>query len=102
MQKRSGRSKFIHPSGVHSVTDSTIYRFSLKFQQIVEEEQESNFITRLHNGDLMIIPWPVIESRRFYTLYSGVKRLLDDQPITHHQAGIFLQTMKTLMAKLKV
>jgi hypothetical protein len=32
-------------------------RFSLKFQQIVEEEQDANFISRLHGGKLNIIPW---------------------------------------------
>jgi len=30
--------------------------FSLKFQQIVEEEQDANFISRLHGGKLNIIP----------------------------------------------
>lgn len=77
-------------------------RFSLKFQQIVASEQESNFISRLHGGKLAIIPWPVIESRQFYTLFQTVKKRLDKQPITHPKAGIFLQTLKTLMAKLKV
>lgn len=77
-------------------------RFSLKFQQIVANEQEDNFISRLHGGKLAIIPWPVIESRQFYTLFQAVKKRLDMQPITHGKAGIFLQTMKTLMAKLKV
>ncbi|KAI0796932.1 hypothetical protein C8Q75DRAFT_796662 [Abortiporus biennis] len=76
--------------------------FSLKFQKIVELEQGSNFITRLHAGNLAIIPWPVIESRQFYTLFPTLKRMLDKQLITHKKAGIFLQTMKTLMAKLKV
>lgn len=32
-------------------------RFSLKFQSIVEEEQDANFISRLHNGRLDILPW---------------------------------------------
>ena len=62
---------------IYSITNNKACRFHLKFQQIVDEEQELNFISRLHNGDLMIIPWPVIESRRFYTLYNGVKKLLD-------------------------
>ena len=79
-----------------------IYRFSLKFQRIVELEQASNFITKLHNGNLAIIPWPVIESRQFYNLFPKLKNMLDKQPVTHSTGGIFLQTMKTLMAKLKV
>jgi hypothetical protein len=49
-----------------------------------------------------IIPWPVIESPQFYTLFSTVRRCLAKESVTHPRAGIFLQTMKTLMAKLKV
>lgn len=32
-------------------------RFFLKFQKIVQEEQDTNFISRLHAGKLNIIPW---------------------------------------------
>lgn len=95
-------------------------RFSLKFQSIVEREQDGNFISRLHNGKLDIIPWwarirykllssneyvcnrPVIESKEFYKLFPTLKWRLDQQPMTHHTAGVFLDTLKTLMAKLKV
>lgn len=56
----------------------------------------------LHAGNLAIIPWPVIESNQFYTLFPRVKKLLDNQKVTHSIAAIFLQTMKTMMAKLKV
>ncbi|THH22123.1 hypothetical protein EUX98_g8249 [Antrodiella citrinella] len=75
--------------------------FQLKFRKIVELEQGSNFISRLHGGKLTIIPWPVIQSSQFYTLFPSVKKILDAQDITHPKAGVFLQTMKTLMAKLK-
>jgi hypothetical protein len=68
----------------------------------VQKEQEANFITRLHGGKMHIIPWPVIESKEFYTMFPGIKKRLYKQDITHPQAGIFLQTLKTLMAKLKV
>ncbi|KAI6101021.1 hypothetical protein EDD16DRAFT_1844403 [Pisolithus croceorrhizus] len=75
--------------------------FTLKFQRIVQEEQEANFISRLHAGKLAIIPWPVIESKEFYKLFPTLKRRLDQQVITHHAAGEFLHKVKTLMAKLK-
>ena len=74
----------------------------MKFQKIVAEEQDANFITRLHGGKLDIIPWPVIESRRFYTLFPRLKKRLDQQKVTHSAAGEFLHMLKTLMAKLKV
>jgi hypothetical protein len=77
-------------------------RFSLKFQKIVQDEQDANFITRLHGGKLNIIPWPVIESPQFYALFLALKRKLDLQPVTHPAAGEFLHKLKTLMAKLKV
>ena len=80
----------------------TVSRFSLKFQRIVQDEQDANFITRLHAGKLQIIPWPVIESREFYKLFSALKKKLDQQSTSHHTAGEFLHTLKTLMAKLKV
>src|ERR1700691_5403526 len=45
---------------------------------------------------------PVIESKEFYKLFPKLKKRLDQQPMTHHTAGEFLDTLKTLMAKLKV
>jgi hypothetical protein len=77
-------------------------RFSLKFQKIVQQEQKANFISRLHRGKLDIIPWPVIESGKFYELFYALKKRLDLQTISHPSAGEFLHTIKTLMAKLKV
>jgi tRNA 2-selenouridine synthase SelU len=79
-----------------------IFRFSLKFQKIVQDEQGFNFLTRLHRGLLSIMPWPVIESRQFYSLFTVLKRQLEDKPATHKEAGTFLHTLKILMAKLKV
>jgi hypothetical protein len=77
-------------------------RFALKFQKIVQDEQDANFITRLHAGKLQIIPWLVIESREFYKLFSSVKKKFGQQKTSHRTAGEFLHTLKTLMAKLKV
>jgi len=78
------------------------YRFAQKFHHIVAQEQGSNFITRLHNGRMDIIAWPVIESKRFYTRFTSLEVTLDQQSVTHPRAGVFLSTLKTLMAKLKV
>ncbi|KAH7884451.1 hypothetical protein F5I97DRAFT_1937890 [Phlebopus sp. FC_14] len=78
-----------------------VREFSLKFQRIVQDEREANFISRLHDGKLDIIPWPVIESKEFYKLFPALKRRLDKQVVTHQAAGEFLHMMKTLMAKLK-
>ncbi|KAJ7195854.1 hypothetical protein C8J57DRAFT_534894 [Mycena rebaudengoi] len=86
---------------VESDKKEIVKEFSTKFQKIVEDEQDANFISRLHAGRLNIVPWPVIESKQFYQLFPAVKRLLDKQEVTHRTAGEFLHTLKTLMAKLK-
>ncbi|KAI0253465.1 hypothetical protein BJV78DRAFT_1153081 [Lactifluus subvellereus] len=85
--------------------------FSLKFQKIVQQEQSTNFISRLHRGKLDIIPWPVIESKEFYKLFSTLKKRLDVQ-IHHTQQrtndwGALSQTMtdhraRTLAALLPI
>jgi hypothetical protein len=93
-------SEFFGPCQIYRLL--RISRFSLKFQKIVQDEQDANFITRLHGGKLQIIPWPVIESEEFYMLFVALKMKLDQQPTSHHTAGEFLHTLKTLMAKLKV
>ncbi|KAI9443938.1 hypothetical protein H4582DRAFT_1807523, partial [Lactarius indigo] len=86
---------------VEADTAEITREFSLKFQRIVQQEQDANFISRLHGGRLNIIPWPVIESRNFYKLFATLKKRLDLQKVSHPTAGEFLYTIKTLMAKLK-
>ncbi|KAF8306096.1 hypothetical protein DL93DRAFT_250101 [Clavulina sp. PMI_390] len=81
--------------------DEIVGEFFGKFQQIVAEEQEGNFISKLHRGRLNILPWPVIQSKEFYGLMTTLKARLDSQPPTHGNASMFLQTLKALMAKLK-
>ncbi|QRW13380.1 E3 ubiquitin-protein ligase TRIP12 [Ceratobasidium sp. AG-Ba] len=78
-----------------------VKEFSLKFRQIVEKEQDQNFISRLHRGRIQIIPWPVINSPGFYTLFRQLRAKLDQQTFTHGTAGAFLHNLKTLMAKIK-
>ncbi|KAL1684093.1 hypothetical protein EV122DRAFT_200466 [Schizophyllum commune] len=86
---------------VDSDKNEIVKEFSLKFQQIVQQEQDANFISKLHAGRLNIIPWPVIESKQFYNYFPALKSALDKQRLTHPSGGEFLQTLKTLMAKLK-
>ncbi|KAG8795917.1 hypothetical protein FRC12_008172 [Ceratobasidium sp. 428] len=90
---------------IKDVTDSDskdiVKEFSLKFQRIVQREQQQNFISRLHRGRIQIIPWPVINSPSFYTLFQHLRRHLDRQPVTHPAGGVFLHNLKTLMAKIK-
>ncbi|KAG2335580.1 hypothetical protein BDR05DRAFT_832945, partial [Suillus weaverae] len=78
-----------------------ILRFAVKSQKIVQDEQEADFISCLHAGQLNIISWPVIESQEFYSLFPPLKCRLDKQKLTHNTAGEFLHRAKTLMVKLK-
>ena len=48
-----------HGACSHGLSLTASFRFSLKFQTIVEKEQDANFISRLHAGKLNIIPWCV-------------------------------------------
>lgn len=80
----------------------TTSRFSHKFQKIIQDEPEANFITRLHRGKLQIIPWPAMDSKEFYKPFAYLKKKLDRQPTSHSTAGKFLHTLKILMVKLNV
>ncbi|KAF8321130.1 hypothetical protein DL93DRAFT_2224184 [Clavulina sp. PMI_390] len=82
-------------------SDEIVNEFFGKFQRIVHDEQEDNFITKLHGGKLDIIPWPVIQSQDFYNLMVTLKDRLDFEDSTHGNASMFLRTLKTFMAKLK-
>ncbi|KAG8938850.1 hypothetical protein FRC04_007415 [Tulasnella sp. 424] len=78
-----------------------VKEFQSKFSQIVSKEQATNFISVLHDGQLKVIPWSVIQSKGFYVLFSKLKNFLFSQECTHGTAGEFLITLKTLMAKIK-
>ena len=77
-------------------------RFAMKFKQIVRDEAGENFISKLHRGKLAMIPWPVIQTTKFYELFGTLRTRLEERPITHKNAGEFLRVLKMLMAKLKV
>ncbi|CAE6459507.1 unnamed protein product [Rhizoctonia solani] len=90
---------------IKDVTDgdsrNIVQEFALRFREIVQLERDRNFITQLHRGKLQIIPWPVINSSAFYSLFGVVKQRLDQQPFTHQTGGAFLHKLKTLLIKIK-
>ncbi|KIO18759.1 hypothetical protein M407DRAFT_31571 [Tulasnella calospora MUT 4182] len=77
-----------------------VEEFSSKFNQMVNTEQGENFITVLHDNQLAVMPWDVIRSKEFYTRFSKLRKYLFKQRSTHNNAGEFLLTLKTLMAKI--
>ena len=58
-RQRGDCERVSHPAVERAIDRLTqwVTRFSLKFQRIVQDEQEANFITRLHVGELAIVPW---------------------------------------------
>jgi hypothetical protein len=68
----------------------------------VAEEQDGNFISRLHGGDLAIVPWPMMSSPAFYHTFDDIKKLLLSRPVVHSTGGEFLGVLKMLMAQIQV
>ncbi|KAG8915780.1 hypothetical protein FRC00_014367 [Tulasnella sp. 408] len=85
---------------VNADKQEIVKEFGSKFNEIVQREQGDNFITVLHNNQISVMPWDVIESKAFYTRFAKLGKLLFKQHPTHANAGQFLFTLKTLMAKL--
>ena len=76
------------------------FRFQGKFAKIVAAEQHDNFITKLHRGRLDICPWPTITDPAFYALFNGVRKQLDQSPLTYVNAKGFVQTLKVRVFEL--
>ncbi|KAG8962040.1 hypothetical protein FRC05_005627 [Tulasnella sp. 425] len=96
-----GRLNIVIKDVVGGDKNDIVREFFAKFSQIVSKEQATNFISVLHDGQLTVIPWSVIQSKEFYALFSKLRSLLFNQTSTHGTAGEFLITLKTLMAKMK-
>jgi hypothetical protein len=86
----------------HHGMPNTCSRFSLKIHGIVDSDGEKNFLTQLHRGEMTIIPWPVFNSLEFYEEFDNIRECIESQPPTHSRGGVFLRSLKTLMAKIKV
>ncbi|KAI9511015.1 hypothetical protein F5148DRAFT_1281300 [Russula earlei] len=84
------------------IANARLLDFPPSFRRSWNKSKTANFISRLHGGKVDIIPWPVIESKEFYKLFTALKKRLDQQKVSHPSAGEFLHTIKTLMAKIKV
>ncbi|KAG8922980.1 hypothetical protein FRC02_011490 [Tulasnella sp. 418] len=87
---------------VEADKEEIVSEFQSKLSKIVSKEQGTNFISVLHASQLSVVPWPVIQSTEFYSLFGKLRTRLMKQQVTHSSAGEFLLTLKTLMAKLKV
>ncbi|CAG8468073.1 14418_t:CDS:10 [Rhizophagus irregularis] len=82
--------------------DGIIREFQSKFDQLIAEEGEDNFITRMYGGGLDIIPWPVFGEIAWFKTLSIINKKLEKQKVKYENAITFLQNIKVIMAKLKI
>ncbi|CAG8505521.1 11511_t:CDS:10 [Funneliformis caledonium] len=83
-------------------SDGIHQEFRLRFSQLVSDEGEDNFISRMYQGGLDIIPWPIFNDSAWFKTLSKLKRRLDKQEAKYDNARTFLRNTKVLMAKLKI
>ncbi|CAB4480240.1 unnamed protein product [Rhizophagus irregularis] len=82
--------------------DGIIREFQSKFDQLIAEEGEDNFITRMYGGGLDIMPWPVFGEIAWFKTLSIINKKLEKQKVKYENAITFLQNIKVIMAKLKI
>ncbi|CAB4409772.1 unnamed protein product [Rhizophagus irregularis] len=82
--------------------DDIIRVFQSKFDRLVSEEGEDNFITKMYGSGLDIIPWPVFGDIAWFKKLSFVNKKLEKQKVKYENAITFLQDIKVIMAKLKI
>ncbi|RUP42941.1 hypothetical protein BC936DRAFT_137866 [Jimgerdemannia flammicorona] len=86
-QFRSGKRYLVNVPSFSDVPKQDrvgiVHEFRSKFTQIVSEEGEDNFISRLHKGQMSILPWPVFNDSGFYsTLSADTQLLIGEEPFS--------------------
>ncbi|CAG8505503.1 11510_t:CDS:10 [Funneliformis caledonium] len=82
--------------------EGILREFKLRFSQLVSEEGEDNFISRMYQGGLDIVPWPMFNDATWFRTLSKLNNRLDMQEAKYDNARTFLQCTKVIMAKLKI
>ncbi|CAG8734000.1 16953_t:CDS:10, partial [Gigaspora margarita] len=82
--------------------DGIMSEFSLRFSEMVMQEGENNFITKMFSGGLSIYAWPKFNNPEWYKSLIEIKKMLDKQDAKYNNARAFLQNTKVFMAKLKI
>ncbi|GES77127.1 hypothetical protein GLOIN_2v1781563 [Rhizophagus clarus] len=72
-----------------------------KFFQIVSEEGEDNFISKMYKGSLDVIPWPIFNNAAWFKALSIINEKLAKQEVKYENSITFLRNIKVIMAKLK-
>ncbi|GBC20093.1 uncharacterized protein OCT59_006574 [Rhizophagus irregularis] len=82
--------------------EDIVREFMIKFSQLVSEEGEDNFISRMYKGGLEVIPWPMFNDASWFKTLSKVNKKLEKREAKYENARTFLQITKVIMAKLKI
>ncbi|RHZ44791.1 hypothetical protein Glove_709g38 [Diversispora epigaea] len=82
--------------------DDIVREFTLRFNTLVAQEGEDNFITKMYPSGLVILPWALFSDAAWYKNLKDVKKMLDKQEARYENARTFLQNIKVIMAKLKI
>ncbi|CAG8485102.1 8847_t:CDS:10 [Acaulospora morrowiae] len=91
--------------------EDIVREFTLRFNSLVAEEGEDNFISKMYPSGLTILPWALFSDpgwyEHIYVLYlyrnlKDVKKMLDKQEARYENARTFLQNIKVIMAKLRI
>ncbi|PKY13750.1 hypothetical protein RhiirB3_425628 [Rhizophagus irregularis] len=80
----------------------TIKELKSKISQLVSEEGEDNFISKMYKGKVDCIPWPIFNNDAWFKALSIVNKKLEKQEVKYENAITFLQNIKVIMAKLKI
>ncbi|CAI2180537.1 19077_t:CDS:10, partial [Funneliformis geosporum] len=82
--------------------EGIVQEFHLRFSQLVSEEGEDNFVSRMYQGGLDIIAWPMFNDVAWFKTLSKLNKRLDMQDAKYGNARTFLQNTKVIMSKLKI
>ncbi|CAG8602104.1 26386_t:CDS:10 [Dentiscutata erythropus] len=74
--------------------EGVIKEYHSKFANIVNEEEEDNFISKLYHNNMSIVAWPVFTDPTFYTSLEEFKIILDEQESKYKNARMFLEKAK--------
>ncbi|CAG8584575.1 25121_t:CDS:10, partial [Gigaspora margarita] len=74
--------------------NGVVEEFRSKFANIVNEEEEDNFISKLYNNIMSIVAWPIFTDPSFYTSLEEFKLILNEQESQYKNARMFLEKAK--------
>ncbi|CAI2192151.1 5809_t:CDS:10, partial [Funneliformis geosporum] len=85
-----------------SEKEEIVGEFRANLSRLISNEGENNFISRIFQGELNVIPWPMFNDAAWFNTLSYVNKKLYEQEAKFDNVRAFLQNIKVIMAKLKI